>query len=151
MVMVEPTAEERVVHRHHRHSWMTAVPLLTFVVILYVVLAAAGCDFTLTRFSITMPSGGVWLINVGDALLTIALFVLFVEILKSTRTGGSSVVDHALSMIVFVVCIILFLVWDKAATSLFFLIMLTTLIDVIAGFSVTIRAARRDYSVGGEN
>jgi hypothetical protein len=29
--------------------------------------------------------------------------------------------------------------------------MLTTLIDVIAGFSVTIRAARRDYSVGGDN
>ena len=32
---------------------------------------------------------------------------------------------------------------------MFFLITLTTLIDVIAGFSVTIRFARRDYSVGG--
>jgi hypothetical protein len=30
------------------------------------------------------------------------------------------------------------------------LIMLTTLIDVIAGFSVTIRSARRDYSVGSD-
>ena len=74
-----------------------------------------------------------------------------VEVLKSTRTGGDSVVDHALSMMVFVACLILFLVWPLAGTSLFFLIMLTTLVDVIAGFSVTIRSARRDYSVGGEN
>ena len=71
--------------------------------------------------------------------------LLFVEVLKSTRTGGDSVVDHALSMMVFVACLILFLVWPLAGTSLFFLIMLTTLVDVIAGFSVTIRSARRDY------
>ena len=76
--------------------------------------------------------------------------MLFFEVLKSTRTGGNSVVDHALSMIVFVVCLILFLVWPPAATSLFFLIMLTTLVDVIAGFSVTIRWARRDYAVGSD-
>jgi hypothetical protein len=30
------------------------------------------------------------------------------------------------------------------------LITIIALIDVVAGFSVTIRAARRDYSVGGE-
>ena len=98
-----------------------------------------------------MPSGGVWKITLGDMVLAFSLFVLFFEILKSTRTGGNSVVDHALSMIVFVVCLILFLIWPPAATSLFFLIMLTNLIDVIAGFSVTIRATRRDYSVGGDN
>ena len=95
--------------------------------------------------------GGEWRISLGDMMLAFSLFVLFFEILKSTRTGGNSVVDHALSMIVFVVCLILFLVWPPAATSLFFLIMLTTLIDVIAGFSVTIRSARRDYSVGSDS
>ena len=98
-----------------------------------------------------MPSGAVWNISLGDMMLAFSLFVLFFEVLKSTRTGGNSVVDHALSMMVFVACLILFLVWPLAGTSLFFLIMLTTLVDVIAGFSVTIRSARRDYSVGGEN
>jgi hypothetical protein len=151
MVIVEPTAEERGVRRHRSHTWMSAVPLLAFIVLLYVALASAGADFTLPRFSVTLPSGGIWQLTVGDALLTLALFVLFFEILKSTRTGGNSVVDHALSMIVFIICLILFLIWDKAATSLFFLITLTTLIHVIAGFSVTIRAARRDYSVGGDS
>ena len=149
MAIVEP--EERGVRRYRRHSWISAVPLLAFVVIAYVAFASGGADFALTRLTVAMPSGGMWTITLGDMVLSVALFVLFFEILKSTRTGGNSVVDHALSMIVFVVCLILFLIWPPAATSLFFLVMLTSLIDVIAGFSVTIRAARRDYSVGGDN
>ena len=149
MVIVEP--EERVVRNYRRTSWLSSVPLLAFVVIAYVAFAAGGADFTLTRFTVPMPSGAVWNISLGDMMLAFSLFVLFFEVLKSTRTGGNSVVDHALSMMVFVACLILFLVWPLAGTSLFFLIMLTTLVDVIAGFSVTIRSARRDYSVGGEN
>jgi len=146
MVIVEP--EERVVRQYRRTSWLSSVPLLAFVVIAYVAFAAGGADFTLTRFTVPMPSGAVWNISLGDMMLAFSLFVLFFEVLKSTRTGGNSVVDHALSMMVFVACLILFLVWPLAGTSLFFLIMLTTLVDVIAGFSVTIRSARRDYSVG---
>jgi hypothetical protein len=146
MVIVEP--EERVVRHYRRTSWLSSVPLLAFVVIAYVAFAAGGADFTLTRFTVPMPSGAVWNISLGDMMLAFSLFVLFFEVLKSTRTGGNSVVDHALSMMVFVACLILFLIWPPAGTSLFFLIMLTTLVDVIAGFSVTIRSARRDYSVG---
>jgi hypothetical protein len=52
-------------------------------------------------------------------------------------------------MIVFVVCLILFLVWDRAASSTFFLLMLMAMIDVIAGFSVTINAARRERGSQG--
>ena len=91
----------------------------------------------------------MWQLTLGDILLAVGLFLLFFEILKATRTGGNSIVDHAFSMIVFVVCLILFLIWDRAATSTFFLLMLMAMIDVIAGFSVTINAARRDHSIGG--
>jgi hypothetical protein len=146
---MEPGAEERVVRRRWRHSSMSAVPLLLFVVLAYTAFAGGSADFALTRFTVSMPSGGQWQISLGDMLLTATLFVLFFEILKATRAGGSSVVDHALSTTLFVVCLILFLIWASAATSLFFLITLTTLLDVIAGFSVTIRAARRDYAIGG--
>ena len=48
----------------------------------------------------------------------------------------------------FVICLIEFLTVKEAATSVFFIIMFIALIDVIAGFSVTIRAARRDLNVG---
>ena len=148
MVIVEP--EERVVRRYRRSSWISAIPLLAFVVIAYVAFASGGADFSLTRFTVPMPSGGEWQLSLGDMMLAFSLLVLFFEILKSTRTGGNSVVEHALSTIVFVVCLIMFLIWQPAGTSLFFLIMLTTLVDVVAGFSVTIGSARRDYSVGSD-
>ena len=149
MVIVEP--EQRTARSYQRSGWLSTVPLLAFVVAAYVAFAAGGADFALTRFTVSMPSGAAWNISLGDMMLAFSLFVLFFEVLKSTRTGGNSVVDHALSMMVFVACLILFLVWPPAGTSLFFLIMLTSLVDVIAGFSVTIRSARRDYTVGGEN
>ncbi len=95
-----------------------------------------------------LPSGGTWHIAPGDILLTVGLGLLFFEILKATRTGGATVIDHAFSMMVFVACLILFLIWDRAATSTFFLLMLMAMTDVIAGFSVTINAARRDDNVG---
>ena len=148
MVIVEP--EQRTARSYQRSGWLSSVPLLAFVVAAYVAFAAGGADFALTQFTVSMPSGAAWNISLGDMMLAFSLFVLFFEVLKSTRTGGNSVVDHALSMMVFVACLILFLVWPPAGTSLFFLIMLTSLVDVIAGFSVTIRSARRDYTVGGE-
>jgi hypothetical protein len=147
MVMIDQP-EASTARETSRTTFLSAIPLLAFVVIAYVAFAWAGADFTLPRFTPTLPSGGVWQITLGDMLLTVALIVLFFEVVKSTRTGGNSVVDHALSMIVFIACLILFLVWQPAATSLFFLITVISLIDVIAGFSVTIRSARRDYSLG---
>ncbi|MEX1060904.1 MAG: hypothetical protein WED13_07765 [Methyloceanibacter sp.] len=147
--MTEPGPEPKVVRRRERRSWMSGMPLLVIPLLAYVAFAGAGADFSASRFPITLPSAGVWQLTLGDMLLAVGLFLLFFEILKATRTGGNSVVDHAFSMIVFVVCLILFLIWDRAATSTFFLLMLMAMIDVIAGFSVTINAARRDYSVGG--
>ena len=127
---------------------MAAVPLLVIPVLAYVTFAGAGADFGTSRLTVTLPSLGLWQIALGDILLAVGLGLLFFEIVKATRTGGASVVDHAFSMMVFVACLILFLIWDRAATSTFFLLMLMSMIDVIAGFSVTISAARRDYSVG---
>jgi len=148
MVTMEPEPEGRVVHKRARRSWMAAVPLLVIPVLAYVTFAGASADFGTSRFTVTLPSLGLWQIALGDILLAVGLGLLFFEIVKATRTGGASVVDHAFSMMVFVACLILFLIWDRAATSTFFLLMLMSMIDVIAGFSVTISAARRDYSVG---
>ena len=147
--MTEPGPEAKVVRRRERRSWMSGMPLLVIPLLAYVAFAGAGADFSASRFPITLPSAGVWQLTLGDILLAAGLFLLFFEILKATRTGGNSVVDHAFSMIVFVVCLILFLIRDRAATSTFFLLMLMAMIDVIAGFSVTINAARRDFGTGG--
>jgi hypothetical protein len=105
--------------------------------------------FDLELFSIDMISDAPWRFSLGDLITTITLILLFVELIKATRTGGSSIVDHALSTILFVFCLIEFLLVPIAATSEFFFILVVTLIDVIAGFSITIRAARRDFGFAG--
>ena len=75
--------------------------------------------------------------------------MLFAELVKATYTSSVSLVDHGLSMMVFVACIVEFLVVNQAATSVFFLVMVASLIDVVAGFTIGIRVARRDLSIGG--
>ena len=104
--------------------------------------------FNEVLFQLPMLSGATWSFTLGNLMVIFSLILLFMEILKATRTGGNSLVDHGLSTLVFVICLIEFLVVKEAATSVFFIIMIICLIDVIAGFSVTIRAARRDLNVG---
>ncbi len=97
---------------------------------------------------LSMLSGANWIVNVGDLFILIALVLLFIEILKSTRTGPFSVLDHMLSMFVFIAFLVEFLLVKGAATQIFFVLMAISFIDVIAGFSVSIKSAGRDVSIG---
>ncbi len=94
-----------------------------------------------------MMSGGVFTMTLGDVLIVIGLILLFVEVVKSTRTSNSSVVDHLLSTFVFVAFLVEFLLVKGAAHSVFFTLMVIALVDVLSGFSVSIRAAGRDVNV----
>ncbi len=141
-----------------------SLPWLVVAIVLYNLIAfssawpAPTVDGTIPQhvfqeplLSITMISGANWSLTVGDLVVIITLTLLFIELIKATRTGGNSIVDHALSMILFIVCLVEFLTVDRAATSTFFIILAVTLIDVVAGFSITIRGARRDFGFGGTN
>ncbi len=104
--------------------------------------------FETAIFSVTMISGVQWVFNLGDLLVAAALFLLFIELLKATRSGTVSIIDHMLSTLLFIGFLVEFIVIEQAATSTFFLLTLISLIDVIAGYSVTIQSARRDFGVG---
>ena len=95
-----------------------------------------------------MISGVDWILTKGDAILLLAVVFLFLEILKSTSTGPATIINHAVSMILFIVCLIQFLLLPNFATSTFFILMSMTLLDVLAGVVVTIVSARRDFGVG---
>ena len=132
-----------------------ALPLLVVPLIIYnivVVFAGGGPatgPLTATLFKLPMLSGSTWSFAWGDLILLITFIVLFAELVKATYTSTVSLVDHGLSMLVFVACLIEFLVVGAAATSVFFFIMIAALIDVVAGFTIGIRVARRDLSIGG--
>ena len=127
---------------------LLGIPLLILPVIAFNILTfVTEIVWSSEVFGIDMVSGARWVMEVKDLFIVVALLLLFFEILKATRTGPGSILDHAASTLLFIVCLIEFLIVPKAATSVFFLMTVITLIDVIAGFSVTIRAARRDFAV----
>lgn len=100
-------------------------------------------------FAIGMIGGSVeWVLTKGDALLVLSIAILFMEILKSTSTGTATIFNHGLSMVLFIICLMLFLLNANFATSVFFIITVMSLLDVLAGVIVTIVSARRDFAVG---
>jgi hypothetical protein len=98
--------------------------------------------------SLQMLSGAVWTMTLGDVIIVISLVFLFVEILKASRNGRGSLINHMLSMLVFIAYLVEFLLVRDAATQIFFILMTITFVDVIGGFAVAIRSAGRDVSIG---
>lgn len=90
----------------------------------------------------------VWAVTSGDVLILLGMVFLFVEILKSTSTGAATIFNHAVSMILFIVALVEFLLFKNFATSTFFILCMMCLLDVLAGVVVTIVSARRDFAVG---
>jgi len=128
---------------------MGSMPLMAIVVIAYNIIAfLTGPSLDTALFSVTLISGASWAVTVADALLMGGLVLLFLELVGATFTSTSSIVNHGLSLLVFIVCLIEFIALPAFGTSTFFLITMMALLDVVAGFTVTIRAARRDFGVG---
>ena len=85
--------------------------------------AAARSLLASEIFSLPMMSGARWSFTWGDLILVVTLVVLFIEILKATYTTTASLVDHGLSMLIFIAALIEFLLVPQASTSVFFLIL----------------------------
>jgi len=131
---------------------LRAIPLLIVPFLLFFILKMVGVDLSSSLTGepgMTLLSGGNWRFTWGDLLIVVTMIFLFVELLKATYTSTASLLDHGLSMLVFVACLVCFLTVEQAASSVFFIIMFATLIDVIAGYTIGIRVARRDIGFGG--
>lgn len=138
-------------------SALNIIPLLVFPLILYnfVVLTGIATPGNVSSwlagpiFTIGMFSGDAWGVSFADVFMGLSLLLLFVEIVKSTRTDAMSIINHGLSMLLAVVCIIQFITMNGFSNSVFFMLTLMTILDVIAGFTVTIVAAKRDFGASG--
>lgn len=135
---------------------LIAIPLLVVPVVIYNLVILIGGNapdavpaavLSEVLLRVPMTSGAVWSISVGDLILFLSLILLFVELLKSTSSQRVAIVNHALSMVLFVVCLVEFLLLPGFAGSVFFLILTMVLLDVLAGFIVTIIASRRDFDI----
>lgn len=133
---------------------LRALPLIAIPLILYNILVAfsggAATEFFRTPLvTVHMIQGAQWSFSRGDLIVLVTMLFLFAELVKATYTTSVSLVDHGLSMLVFIACLVEFLIVNAAATSAFFFIVVGSLIDVVAGFTIGIRVARRDLAIGG--
>ncbi|MER2606585.1 MAG: hypothetical protein ABTQ29_12185 [Siculibacillus sp.] len=125
---------------------LTLAPLLVYNLVIGGMFGATpGDPWVQPVFTVTMVSDARFTLLLGDVLILAALVCLFVEIVKATRTSSPTIVDHALSLGVFVIHLIEFLTVVGAATSVFVILTVIALLDVIGGFTITIRGARRDF------
>ena len=125
-------------------------PLLTVSVLVYAGLSLfGGSGWTQEEIAaVQMISGETWVVRGGDVFICLSLFLLFWEIVRATDTGSDAIVNHSLSALLTIVCVVAFMSVDVFATSSFFILTAMTLVDFTAGIGITIRSARRDFGVG---
>jgi len=132
---------------------LRALPLIVISFIMYNAIVLLGgaseAKAILAREVLPLPlmTTTLWL-TWGDLLILLTMGLLFIELMKATYTSSASLLDHGLSMLVFVACLVEFLLVQAAGTAVFFFITVATLIDVMAGYTIGIRVARRDLSIG---
>jgi hypothetical protein len=126
---------------------LLVVPFAVYNIIEFLIPSAApGAFWTHVMARVNLASGAEWAVTAGDLLIAVSLLILFVEIIKSARVTSKSIIDHLLSTVLFVIMLIEFLLVKQAATGAFFLLMCVTFVDMIGGFSVSIRSAQRDIA-----
>ena len=128
------------------------VAIVAYNALIFGVAVATGTDANtiLARsVSFTMFSDDEWRFTLGDLIVLLTLGLLFVEVVKSTRTSASQVLNHALSMLTFVIGLTEFLVLRGFSTTTFFFVVVMAFFDVVAGFTISIVGARRDLGTTG--
>jgi len=133
-------------------SLLRVFPALIVPIAIYnAVIAAAGLPSDADRLlaqpiaRIPMPTTtAVLQIDSGDLILLAGLVALFFEVVASSRTSNDVLFKHVLNMLLFVVCMVEFLLFRPFATSTFFLLTALALMATIGGFVITTVAARKD-------
>jgi hypothetical protein len=123
--------------------------LVSFAIYNIIAFLMPGVSWTGALTTVHMMSGGDWSLSAGDMLIALSVVLLFGEMMKSTRIGIRTVVDHGLSLLLFLAMMAEFLLVKQAATGVFFLLLVISLVDVMGGFAITLRSAQRDLTVEG--
>ncbi|MEQ1930564.1 MAG: hypothetical protein ABL957_08520 [Parvularculaceae bacterium] len=131
-------------------------PLLTIAFVVYAALTvlsitgvAGGATVPWHQaeiIALPLYSKDMWKVTGGDIFLFASMGLLFVEIIRSTKTGQSSITNHLLSFMLFILVLLAFILAPHFGNSTFFLFMLMSLLDPMAGFVVTTVASRRDFT-----
>lgn len=146
-----PRYRERRIRLNSSSAGFDVFPLLLLpaIYICFMVFAVIGIDpvavaawLNSSAFRVTMFSGAVWSMTQSDVILAAGMGLLFIETLKSIGSPMLSLVNHGIAVMTLLVYVVLFISFPAFTNSTFFLLGLMQLIDVIAGYTITIVSSR---------
>lgn len=128
------------------------IPLFGIAYLVFIISSLFGFSnliFHQDFFNVLLPSGQLHNITYSTVAIFVGIVLLFVEVIKSTKTSVQAVIDHTLSTLVLILYIVTYLTVPWAGNSVFLTFTLFSLLDVILGFIISISSARRDFAMGG--
>ena len=128
---------------------MVGFPLLLIPLAVHniIVFLMPGVSLTAALFTLPLPSGSEWPVTLSDLLLTLAIVLLLLEVVKGARPGAKYLTDHFLSLIISGGAIAEFLLLPRFASSTFFLLTLLAVTDFLTG--IALRARRGAPALAG--
>lgn len=124
------------------------VPFMIVAVALYVatvVIAGMPLDRRLVGFG--LPSGADLAVTLSDGIILVGIATLFIELMTATSPRATSLINHGLSLGLFIGCGLAFLLVASCGTGTFLVLTFLALVDVVAGYSIGIITARRDFAL----
>ena len=131
-------------------SLVRDISTFLWIMLFYVFAKYAAVDLdmpTLNMNYIIWAPDEQFFITTKDAFIIAGVFLLFIEIYKAATTGEYSTTETIVSFFTSVAYLSIFLLWYRAHTVEFFILMLMSFLDAIGGFIISINAARKDISI----
>lgn len=124
------------------------IPFMIVAVALYVAtVVIAGMPLATQLVGFGLPSGARMTVTLSDGIILVGCATLFIELMTATSPRATSLINHGLSLGVFIGCGLAFLLVAGCGTGTFLVLTFLTLVDVVAGYSIGIMTARRDFSL----
>ena len=116
--------------------YLIGFPLLLIPFALYNIVAfVLNMSLSDTAFSTPLLEERSMPVSTGDLIVVIAMFLLYIEILKATRLGKTGI-DHVLSFVLLAAMASQLVLVPRAMTPTLMLLTVLGFVDFIAGLSV---------------
>lgn len=131
-------------------SLIRDISTFLWIMLFYIFARYAAVDLDMPslnmNYIIWAPDDQFYL-TTKDAFIIAGVFLLFIEIYKAATSGEYSMMETIVSFFTSVAYLAIFLLWHRAHTVEFFILMLMSFLDAIGGFVISINAARKDISI----
>lgn len=128
--------------------FLIAFPLLLIPFALYnMAVFLLDLSPSLEIAELPLPTDTRLPITLGEALIGLALLLLYLEALKTARFGSKVAMDHVLAFLIFAAMAAELALVPKAQTSTFLILTAIALMDLLIGVSVGARGRPRNIVI----